>query len=149
MKNVLSIIALCLITLSGFAQPVKYSFEEVAYSPGEPTKQVTIYSSDILDDTGAPKYKVRLSIDIKNNKLQYGSASVYLTGPTTGGELCLSTVNHLSHLYLSTPNTGGVEAYGCRDPKTKVVVYFLVGATTSNTLKFLIYEPSGPMAIKL
>ena len=69
MIKVLSSIALFLITLSGFAQPAKYSFEEVSYSPGEQTKQVTIYSSDILDVNGAPKYKVRLSIDIKNNKL--------------------------------------------------------------------------------
>ena len=149
MKKVLSSVALFLIALSGFAQPAKYSFEEVSYSPREEKKQVWIYSSDIIEASGAPKYKVRLDIDIKNNKLLYGAASVYLWSPTTNGALCLSTVNHISHLYLGTPNTGGVEAYSCRDPKTNVVVYFLVGATTPDTLKFLIYAPSGPQNIKM
>jgi hypothetical protein len=147
MKKVLSVIALFLIALSGYAQPVKYSFEEVAYNPREQTKYVTFYSTDIDDVTGAPKYKVKANIDIKNNKLiEY---SVYLATAGSSGELCMSTVNHISHLYLSTPNTGGVEAYACKNKFTNVVIYFLAGATTSDTLKFLIYAPSGPQDIKL
>ncbi len=145
MKKVLSIIALFLIALSGFAQPVKYSFEEVSYSPGEKTKSVKIYSTDILDANGAPKYTVTAQIDVQTNKLlEY---SVYLSEAGKPGSLCMNTVNHVSHLYLNTPNTGGVEAYGYRAKFTNVVVYFLAGATTSDTFKFLIYAPSGPQNI--
>ena len=147
MKKVLSIIALFLIALSGYAQPAKYSFEEVAYSPGEQTKYVSFYSTDIDDVTGAPKYKVKAAIDIKNNKVV--EWSVYLATTGSPGELCMSTVTHISHLYLTTPNTGGVEAYACKNKFTNVVIYFLAGATTSDTLKFLIYAPSGPQNIKM
>ncbi|GAB3549722.1 hypothetical protein [Spirosoma fluminis] len=147
MKVACSIIILCLITISGYAQQVKYSFEEVSYNPREKTKVVTVYSSDIEGDDGAPKYKVRASIDITANKL--ASNYVYLSGPTIKGELCMSNVTHISHLYLNTPNTGGVEAYACRNIFTNVVFYFLVGATTSDTLKFLIYVPSGPQSLQL
>ena len=147
MKKVLSIVALCLIALSGYAQPAKFSFEEVAYSPREQTKHVTFYSTDIDDVTGAPKYKVKADIDIKNNKVI--EWSVYLVTAGMPGELCMSTVNHISHLYLTTPNTGGVEAYSCTTKSTNVVIYFLAGSTTPDTLKFLIYAPSGPQNIKL
>ena len=147
MKKVLSIIALCLIALSGFAQPAKYSFEEVSYSPGDKTKWVQIYSTDIVDANGAPKYKVIAQIDVQTNKLK--EWSVYLEETGKSGSLCMSTVTHVSHLYLGTPNTEGVEAYACRNKFTNVVVYFLAGATTSDTFKFLIYAPASPPNIKL
>lgn len=148
MKKVLSIIALFLITLSGYAQPAKYSFEEVAYSPQEKEKYVTIYSSDIMDANGVPKYTLKAIIDVKANKLQehYG---LYLEEAGKPGSKCMSVVKHVSHLYLSTPNTGGVEAYAHSSFGTSVVVYFLAGATTADTFKFLIYAPSGPQNIKL
>ncbi|GAB4020665.1 hypothetical protein GCM10028808_62760 [Spirosoma migulaei] len=147
MKKIFSIIALLLIALSGYAQPAKYSFEEVAYSPRDQTKYVTFYSTDIDDVTGAPKYKVKAAIDIKNNKVV--EWSTYLATAGVSGEICMSQITHISHLYLSTPNTGGVEAYACKNKFTNVVIYFLAGATTSDTLKFLIYAPSGPQDIKL
>lgn len=50
---------------------------------------------------------------------------------------------------LSTPNTGGVEAYACRSKYSNIVFYFLAGATTPDTLKFLIYAPSGPGGFQL
>ncbi|WP_020606054.1 hypothetical protein [Spirosoma spitsbergense] len=147
MKKVLSILALSLIALSGFAQPAKYSFEEVSYSARDKTKWVQIYSSDIVDADGAPRYSVIAQIDVQTNKLK--EYSVYLSETGKSGSLCMSTVNHISHLYLSTPNTGGVEAYACRNKFTNVVIYFLAGATTSDTFKFLIHVPSGPQNIKM
>ena len=147
MKTILSALVFCLIALSGFSQPAKYSFEEVSYSPREQTKYVTLYSSDIAAFTGAPKYKVQLGIDTKTKQLV--PFSVYLYEDGVNGSLCMSQVNHISHLYLTTPNTGGVEAYACRNKFTNVVIYFLAGATTPDTLKFLIYAPSGPNNIQL
>jgi hypothetical protein len=131
----------------GFSQQVKYSFEEVSYTPGEKIKYVTVYSNDIDDVTGAPKYKVTATIDIKNKKL--ASNYVYLSENGSPGQLCMSTITHVGHLYLSTPNTGGVEAYACRNQFTNVVFYFLAGATTDDTLKFLIYVPSGPNGFQM
>ncbi|MBC3784202.1 hypothetical protein [Spirosoma utsteinense] len=148
MKKVLSILALFLIALSGFAQPAKYSFEEVSYSPGEQEKYVTVYSSDIVDVNGTPKYTLKVIIDVKNNKLKEHSG-LYLEETGKTGSKCMSTVKHISHLYLGSPNTGGVEAYAHSSFGTNVVVYFLAGATTSDTFKFLIYAPSGPTNIKL
>lgn len=147
MKKVLSIVALFLIALSGYAQPAKFSFEEVSYNPREQKKHVVFSSSDIDDVTGAPKYKVMGDIDIKTNKVV--EWSVYLEESGKSGSTCMSTVTHVSHLYLSTPNTGGVEAYACKNKFTNVVIYFLAGSTTPDTLKFLIYAPSGPQNIKL
>ncbi|GAB3643231.1 hypothetical protein [Spirosoma arcticum] len=140
MKHVISIVSLCLITLSGFSQPPKYSFEEVSYSPGEKTKDVKIQSSDIETAQGMPKYSVKIPVDIQNKKIN--GTYVYLSEYGKSGELCMSMITHVGHLYLGMPNTGGVEAYACRNTQTKVVIYFLVGASTSDTLKFLIYEPS-------
>ena len=148
MKKVLSVIALFLIALSGYAQPAKYSFEEVAYSPQEQEKYATLYSSDIADVNGTPKYKLTAIIDVKTNKLKEHSG-LYLEEVGKPGSKCMSVVKHISHLYLSTPNTGGVEAYAHTSFGTSVVVYFLAGATTSDTFKFLIYAPSGPQNIKL
>ena len=142
MKNLLSTLVFCLITLSGFSQPAKYSFEEVSYSPSEKTKAITVHSSEIENAQGRPKYKVTANIDIQNNKVLGDAIFVYENGKP--GVTCLTTVTHVSHLNLGTPNTGGVEAYACRNKTSNIVFYFLAGATTPDTLKFLIYVPSGP-----
>lgn len=147
MKNVLNTLVFCLIAVSGFSQAAKYSFEEVSYSPAEMTKAVTVYSTDIVAATGNPKYKVTASIDIKNKKL--ASNYVYLSGEGIQGQSCQIQITHVGHLYLGGGvNTGGVEAYACRFFSTTVVFYFLAGATTDNTLKFLFYVPSGPTGLQ-
>lgn len=146
MKTILSIITLCFFTFAGYAQ-TKYSFEEVAYGQNEKTKYVTVYSSDIDDVTGAPKYKVTATIDIQNKK--FANNYVYLSGTGINGQLCLSQITYIGHLYLGTPDTGGVAAYACRNKFTNVVFYFLVGGTTPDTLKFLFYVPIGPQNIQL
>ena len=147
MKKVLSILALFLVALSGFAQPANYSFEEVSYNSRDKSKWVQFFSTDISDASGAAKYKVTAIIDIPTNKVK--EFSVYLEETGKPGSLCMSTITHVSHLYLGTPDTGGVETYACRNKFTNVVIYFLAGATTTDTLKFLIYAPSSPPNIKL
>ena len=134
--------------MNGLSQ-VKHSFEEVSYGPRETTKDVIVYSSGILDAQGNPKYKVKASIDIKNNKLFGLYPYIYLSGEGIKGESCQIQITHVGHLYLGGGiNTGGVEAYACRFKSTTVVFYFLAGATTTNTLKFLFYVPSGPTWIQ-
>lgn len=146
MKHVLSALFFCLTALSGFSQPVKYSFDEVPYGSRESVKYVIVQSSEIEDAQGNPKYTITAQIDIKNKKL--ASSYVYLSESGKPGQLCLSDITHIGHLHLGTPNTGGVEAYACRNKFTNVVFYYLVGANTPDTLKFLFYVPPGPTALQ-
>ncbi|GAB3643230.1 hypothetical protein [Spirosoma arcticum] len=149
MKHVISIVSLCLLTLSGFSQPVKYSFEEVSYSPRDKGVGLCLYSEGIENSSGSSKYYVTGYVDLKSKTIK----NVVLIESGVGGgqpkSINLDKITHVSHLYLGTPNTGGVEAYACRGTGTTMVFYFLVGATTSDTLKFLYYQPSGPNGLQV
>jgi hypothetical protein len=145
MKTLFSLVAFCLLTLSGFAQQVKYSFEEWSYSPAEKGKGGCVYSTNIEDSEGRPKYTVTAFVDIQAKKISNVSIREYGQTKT----IPLSSITHIKQLHLSTPNTGGVEAYACKGAGTNMVFYFLVGATTPDTLKFLFYLPAGPQAIQV
>lgn len=131
---------------ASFAQSVKYSFDEVAYSPRDKGKGLCLYSSEITNTNGSDKYWVTGYVDLQKKTI----VNVELRESGNPSKIIsLDKVTHVQHLYLSTPNTGGVEAYACRGAGTNMVFYYLVGATTPDTIKFLFYLPSGPAAIQL
>lgn len=147
MKKVSLLVALffCFATAS-FAQQVKYSFDEMSYGPRATGVGLCLYSSEILNANGTDKYYVTAFVDLQKKTItnpqlrEYGNPSKVIS---------LDKITHIQHLYLNTPNTGGVEAYACRGTGTNMVFYYLVGATTPDTVKFLFYLPSGPGSIQL
>ena len=149
MKQVISIAFFCLMSLSGFSQSVKYSFEEVSYSRGDAGVGLCLYSEGIENSSGSPKYYVTGYVDLKSKTIK----NVVLIESGVGGgqvkAIKLDKITHVGHLYLGTPNTAGVEAYACRGTGTTMVFYYLVGATTSDTVKFLFYQPSGPTGFQM
>ena len=149
MKHVISIVSLCLITLSGFSQSVKYSFEEVSYSPQDKGVSLCLYSEGIENSSGSSKYYVTGYVDLNSKTIK----NVVLIESGVGGgqvkAIKLDKITHVNHLYLGTPNTAGVEAYACRGTGTNMVFYYLVGATTSDMVKFLFYQPSGPTGFQM
>ena len=147
MKKVSLVFALFLgLVATSFAQQVKYSFDEVSHSPRAASISPCLYSSEIENAEGHDKYYVTPLVDLKTKKItnipelhEYGNYSKVIH---------LNKITHIPHLYLGTPNTGGVEAYACRGEGTNLVFYYLVGASTSDTSKFLFYLPSGPNNIQ-
>ena len=131
--------------VNGLSQ-VKYSFDEVSYGPGATGVSLCLYSSGITNTNGSDKYYVTAWIDLQKKTIANPVLREY---GNPGKVIPLNKITHVSHLYLGTPNTGGVEAYACRGAGTNMVFYYLVGATTPNTVKFLFYLPSGPNEIQL
>jgi hypothetical protein len=140
MKNLLSTLFICLITVSAFAQQVKYSFDEMSYSPGAAGVSLCLYSSGITNPNGTDKYYVTAWVDLQKKTIINPELREY---GNPGKVIKLNKITHVNHLYLATPDTGGVEAYACRGTGTNMVFYYLVGATTPDTVKFLFYLPSG------
>lgn len=146
MKTICSTLVFCLIALSGFSQPVQYSFDEMSYTPRSKTVNLCLYSSGISNSEGADKYYVSAYVDLQSKTIVNPELREY---GNPGKVIPLNKITHVQHLYLSTPNTGGVEAYACRGAGTNMVFYYLVGATTPDTVKFLFYLPSGPNGLQL
>jgi len=142
MKTVCFVFALMLgFAATSFAQQVQYSFDEMSYAPRATGVSLCLYSSGISNSNGQDKYYVTAWVDLQKKTItnpelrEYGNPNKIVK---------LNKITHVAHLYLSTPNTGGVEAYACKGTGTNMVFYYLVGATTPDTVKFLFYLPSGP-----
>lgn len=147
MKKVSLIFTMLLgFVATSFAQQVQYSFDEMSYSPRASGVSLCLYSSGITNSNGTDKYYVTAWVDLQKKTITNPELREY---GNPGKIIKLDKITHVSHLYLSTPNTGGVEAYACKGTGTNMVFYYLVGATTPDTVKFLFYLPSGPGSLQM
>ncbi|HEX9956496.1 MAG TPA: hypothetical protein VGA96_04555 [Fibrella sp.] len=146
MKNTLSTLALCLITLLSFAQG-KCSMNQLAFNPGDKIVRVNdIYSTGIENGEGSALYSVSMTVDVPNKK----ASNVVLVELKSGKRWLMSKVNAVNSVNIpvkcAAGDVNGFAGYSFKGTGTNMVIYFV--PKYGDDMRVVYYLPNGPQDLQ-